>query len=85
MSLVILKRESRANGELFCIELPYQNIKKQRPHPQPRLRVGTCRFYRRGLIFVSLHALKGHENDVLTGISIEFILLMVRGVCTWLD
>lgn len=33
MSLVILKRESRANGELFCIELPYQNIKKQRPPP----------------------------------------------------
>ena len=58
---------------------------RQRPHPQLRLRVGTCRFHRRGLFFVSLHALKGHENDVLTGISIEFISLKVRGVCTRLD
>ena len=33
MSLVILKRESRANGELFCIELPYQNIKKTASPP----------------------------------------------------
>ena len=58
---------------------------RQRPHPQPRLQVGTCRFYRRGLFFVSLHVLKGHENDVLTGTSIEFVSQMVRGVCTRLD
>jgi len=32
-----------------------------------------------------LHALKGYENGVLTGISIEFISLMVRGICTRLD
>ena len=25
MSLIILKRESRANGELFCMKLPYKN------------------------------------------------------------
>lgn len=36
-------------------------------------------------IFVSLYVLKGHENDVLTGISIEFVSQMVRGVCTRLD
>lgn len=47
--------------------------------------MGTYRFYRRGLIFVSLHALKGYENDVLIGISIEFISLKVRGICVRLD
>lgn len=85
MSLVILKRESRANGELFCIELPYQNIKKTASPPVAEAAGGGVSLPSvRPILRIFARPEGAREWRAHRG-AIEFISLMVRGICTRLD